>query len=902
MVEMDFKKIEKKWQDAWEKKKAFESEPKKEKKFFLTTPYPYISGSLHLGHGRAATESDIYSRFMRMNGFNVLYPMAFHITGTPVLGISAAIKNGDKNMVKLYESYVSAYVKDTKKVKDIVKSFIEPEKIVEFFIPKMIEEYKQLGLSVDWRRSFTSGDMEHQQMVTWQFENYKEKGYLIKEKYPVLYSPEDESAMGEDDIKEADSNPVEKMEFTLLKFEFKDKYLVAATLRPETVFGQTNLWANPEIEYQEAKVGNETWIMSKEAVEKLKFQRSDVTLLGKTKEKLLGEYAIAPMINKKLMILPSRFVDADVGSGIVTSVPSDAPYDYIALKDLQNSKELEKKYGFNLKKIAEIEEIEVIPIINTDKYGDKAGVKVVEEAKVFNQDDPRLDQLTQEVYKEGFHKGILNENCGNYKGMSVREAKDKMKMDMIKRKEAEIMFETSRKALSRSGGKIIVAMLDNQWFIDFNAKGWKDKANQCLKNIELVPESARKQFEDTFAWLDKRPCARRRGLGTAFPFDKGWIIESLSDSTIYMTLYTINHIIRENNLKRNNLTHEFFDYVYLGKGEINDVARNTKVKESVLKQCRESYEYWMPMDHRHTFVLHLSNHLSFMIFAFAGIFPEKYWPKKITLHGLIVSEGTKMSKSKGNVITLLNVNKNYGADVFRFYLTQSTSVESIFDWRENEAGNARQSIERVYNQMIEAANKRKKGKINPLYESKFNRIVKEATEKIGQMKLREYNSLVVFDMIRMVKEAKLAMNEGELAAFYDMITDKWVRLISPVCPHIAEEVWSNLGNKGFVSLESWPEAETGKINDKLEEADRNVEKTIGDITNVLKIIKEKQGKDGEKVYLYVMPFELQNYNAEALAKRIGKEIKVFAVNDKNKYDPEGKSGKAKPGKPGIFIE
>ena len=137
----------------------------------------------------------------------------------------------------------------------------------------MIEEYKQLGLSVDWRRSFTSGDMEHQQMVTWQFENYKEKGYLIKEKYPILYSPEDESAMGEDDIKEADSNPVEKMEFTLLKFKFKDKYLVAATLRPETVFGQTNLWANPEIEYQEAKVGNETWIMSKEAVEKLKFQR-----------------------------------------------------------------------------------------------------------------------------------------------------------------------------------------------------------------------------------------------------------------------------------------------------------------------------------------------------------------------------------------------------------------------------------------------------------------------------------------------------------------------------------------------------------------------------------------------------------------------------------------------------
>src|SRR3989344_2845116 len=326
---INFSAIEKKWQRIWGQKKVFEAKlDRKRKKFFFTTPYPYISGSLHLGHGRAAIESDIYCRYMRMNGYNVLYPLSFHITGTPVLGISAAIKNKNSDVIKLYELYVAAYEKNSKKIKSIVQSFVDPQKIVDFFIPKMGDEYRQMGLSVDWSKQFTSGDMEHQQLVTWQFEKYKELGYLTRGKYPVLYCPSDKSAMGEDDIKDADSSPVDKQEFTLLKFRYRDKFLVAATLRPETVYGQTNLWVNPAVKYVEARVGNETWILSSEAVEKLQFQRSDFKVIGDVKEQLVGIRVHAPLIERELLVLPSRFVDGDIGTGIVTSVPSDAPYDY----------------------------------------------------------------------------------------------------------------------------------------------------------------------------------------------------------------------------------------------------------------------------------------------------------------------------------------------------------------------------------------------------------------------------------------------------------------------------------------------------------------------------------------------------------------------------------------------
>jgi len=157
---VDYKKIQDKWQKRWESEKVFEVDVNNaKKKFFITIPYPYISGSLHIGHARVVTEADVYARYLRMKGMNVLYPIAFHISGTPVLGISLAIQNKDKKKIELYKNYVRPYLKSEKEVEKVVKSFEDPMKIVEFFIPKMKAEFSTLGLSVDWRRTFHSGDI-----------------------------------------------------------------------------------------------------------------------------------------------------------------------------------------------------------------------------------------------------------------------------------------------------------------------------------------------------------------------------------------------------------------------------------------------------------------------------------------------------------------------------------------------------------------------------------------------------------------------------------------------------------------------------------------------------------------------------------------------------------------------
>ena len=86
--------IEQKWQEKWEKAKIFDADPdSSKKKIFITSPYPYASGTLHIGHGRSFVNGDIFARYYRAKGYNVLYPMAFHITGTPVLAISSSIKS-----------------------------------------------------------------------------------------------------------------------------------------------------------------------------------------------------------------------------------------------------------------------------------------------------------------------------------------------------------------------------------------------------------------------------------------------------------------------------------------------------------------------------------------------------------------------------------------------------------------------------------------------------------------------------------------------------------------------------------------------------------------------------------------------------------------------------------------
>ena len=857
----DPQQIEKKWQDRWEQAKIFEADPiANKRKFFITSPYPYASGPSHIGHGRSFVNGDVFARYYRAKGYNVLYPMAFHITGTPVLAISSSIERNDKETIERMEEYVSLHTTNREQVKKIVESFVEPWNIVNYFSGTYKIDFKALGMSLDWRREFTTGDKLYNKLIEWQYHKLFEQGYLEKGEYPILYCPQCGNAVGEDDISSGDELNLDINEYTCIKFPFEDAYLVPSTLRPETIYGATNLWMNPTGTYVYARVNGDIWVISEEAIKLLTNQNKNVEILEKLKGvDLIGKSVKSMDGTRDLLILPGDFVDTTVATGVVYSVPAHAPYDYIALLDLQKNDATIKEFKLNSEEIKKIEPIQIIDLLEFEDFPAKV---YCEKFDVHTQTDfEKLDKATAENYKVEYYNGVLNDKCGEYKGMKVNEAVVKVIDDLLEDEKADKVFLPITKDLRcKCGKEISVSILSDQWFLNFNAGNWKQIAFECLNGMDIIPKKYRKNFERIFNWLEKRPCARKRGLGTQLPFDKEWIIESLSDSTIYMSFYTIIHILNENNIKPDQLIPEFFDYIYLGKGDIQELSEKTNLTFKVLNQMQEEFLYWYPVDHRHTAIMHISNHLSFYIFHHVAIFPRNHWPRIVSLIEPVVIEGQKMGKSKGNVISLADIQKNYSADLFRFYISHSADFGIIVDWREKQIQTVKNHIIRFYNFIVNKLSLLEgyEGKVENI-KTKYSKIVLskcinkfiEAEKGLEEKNLRKYLQLSFYEVFNILQDFnKHTKDKNDLLEVYKILFPEWIKILSPTMPHLCEELWEKLGNTDFLSKTTWIEFNRKYVDNNLEREFEFISNTIEDILNILKIVKSS---DSGNIYLYTAP-------------------------------------------------
>ena len=126
-IEINWNLIEKKWLDYWRINKINESDiDDTKKKFFITVAYPYPNSPQHIGHGRTYTLADVHARFYKLKGYNVLFPMGFHYTGTPILGMSKRIQNKDKELINNFKNIFAIN-------ENIINSFIDPINIAKYF-------------------------------------------------------------------------------------------------------------------------------------------------------------------------------------------------------------------------------------------------------------------------------------------------------------------------------------------------------------------------------------------------------------------------------------------------------------------------------------------------------------------------------------------------------------------------------------------------------------------------------------------------------------------------------------------------------------------------------------------------------------------------------------------------
>ncbi|NPE31681.1 class I tRNA ligase family protein, partial [Methanococcoides sp. SA1] len=165
--------IEQKWQQKWNESKVFEAEADDRDKYFITIPYPYLNGNLHAGHTRTFTIGDVVARYKRMMGNNVLYPMGFHVTGTPIVGLAELIQNRDPETMKVYTEFHGIPM-------ETLKGMDTPEKIVDYFSVEAERSMRSIGYSIDWRRKFTTTDPNYKKFIEWQFNLLYEKDLIVK--------------------------------------------------------------------------------------------------------------------------------------------------------------------------------------------------------------------------------------------------------------------------------------------------------------------------------------------------------------------------------------------------------------------------------------------------------------------------------------------------------------------------------------------------------------------------------------------------------------------------------------------------------------------------------------------------------------------------------------------------
>ena len=946
---------EKKWQKKWADEKLFESNPNDKEKLFITVAFPYPSGAMHIGHGRTYTVPDVYARFKRMEGYNVLFPMAWHVTGAPVIGIADRIKRKDPWTLNLYENVHRV-------PKDELPKLEDPEYIVRYFSSEYNEVMHDMGYSIDWRREFRTIDPTYKKFIEWQITTLYEKGLVQRGEHPVKYCPNCDNPVGDHDLLEGEGVGVN--ELTLLKFQIDDKILVTATLRPETIVGATNIWLNPDVEYVLVKANDEKWVITKEAHYNLEQQIKDLDIISEINPNdLIGKMAINPFTGNEIPIFPASFVSASYGSGVVFSEPADAPADYIALKDLKKNEELISKY--NLEEI--IENVVPIPVCTVKGYGEIPAADIIERLGITDQNDEKLHEATNELYKIQHSKGTIIDSIPGFGGKKVRFAREELKEELISKNMATIMYDfAERPVVCRCGNNCVVKIMDDQWFMKYSNPEWKEKTHEVLNRETIIPPEIKNNFNYYIDWLDDWACSRKVGLGTRLPWDNKWLIEPLTDSTIYMSYYSIARFLKDMN--PDDLNPAFFDKVYLNK-DSDDI----KVAPEIVEEIQNEFNYWYPLDWRLSAKDLVGNHLSFLMFHHSAIFPEDKWPKGTVVFGMGLLEGNKMSSSKGNVILLKDAIEDYTADVVRLFLMASAEPWQDFDWREKEVlGTKRRlewfrefagKVEEIKGSALDLTNIEKvelTRTIDLWMLSQLNQHIKASTEALEVFQtrkaLQESLFLLKKDIDHYIYRVNHLLDKKDPAVIYVLSTvlESWIRLLAPFTPHTCEELWSNYGGKGFVSVAKWPEADESMISSEIEKSEELVQNLIKDINQ----IKNMVGEDAQKVHVYLAPdwkwdlYKIANdvgkpdigqimgraigakiYDDKkeiaAVAKKVGREMtktkyvgkineaqiiddaleyisnevsSEVVVHTDDSYDPQNKARNAMPYKPAILIE
>ncbi len=287
----------------------------------------------------------------------------------------------------------------------------------------------------------------------------------------------------------------------------------------------------------------------------------------------------------------------------------------------------------------------------------------------------------------------------------------------------------------------------------------------------------------------------------------------------------------------------FFDYIFLGEGSAETITRETRISKRIIEGIRKEFTYFYPVDMRHSAKDLVSNHLSMYIFHHTALFPRNFWPKGIVANGFVLMERAKMSKSLENIIPLRQAIAKFGADPLRIGVLSTAELNQDTDFSESLVATIQERLVNLVAQSRKLGRRRVSGKSKPStldkwMLSRLNSAAQAATASMEKLRVREVINTVLYQIEndtawyqrRLGPRKKQDGRDRVLKQVYDFKA----RMIAPLAPHVAEEMWASLGNKGLVAKADWPEFEENLHDSAAEAAESIIRQTLDDTAEILR--------------------------------------------------------------------
>jgi leucyl-tRNA synthetase len=812
---------ERQYQTEWYSNNKFNAKVSNYNKFFVTFPYPYMNGRLHLGHAFTLLLADITCRYYELNGCNVLFPFGFHGSGMPIVASAKRLK---------HELVTNTYNKDDSQYNILLKmripdneipKFVDPYYWLDYFPKHAIEDLKLFGTRIDFSRTFITTDINpyYESFIKWQLNKLKDNNSLVFGKKHIIYSPKDKQPCTDHDRNIGEGVGVK--EFLIIKSKSVgiDYVILISTTRSELLYGATNIWINPKGDYLIVQVEDVKYICSQNMLNNMIYQKwKSYNVLSSFKGKeLINMNVILPSIYGlgELRILPAN-INMKKASGIICSVPAHSVFDYETYC-MYNKSLFDKpnKLSYSLinfeKDHNKIKN--VITVSNSNNYS----LNLISKQFQFTIDDVfhkinynktvNRNNIKNTIDKEEHTNGILN--IGDYKGMKIKEARDKITTLLIDNDNAFKYYEPDSLVTTRTGDECVVAYID-QWYINYGDEKLTNEVNNYIDNkLTTNNDKVKHNLKHSSNWIKEWSCSRSYGLGEKL-LDTDYVIDSLSDSTIYMAFYTIAHLVTK--LPKELLCIELWDFVF---GFSHTFPDNLVSISSIIIKMKKEFQYWYPINLRVSGKDLISNHLTMSLYNHKIIWKkDTLMPEAYSVNGHILLNGRKMSKRDGNFITLHDAIQLYGTDPLRISLTQAYSG---LDDANFLTKNAEVAVNKLYNELewmkltinqIVNINKASSN-LNywdTVFECNINQTFNQVNDYYKKHQFQKIISVGFFTMLQ-YRDNYRTMYINNVIDMNSIVMINYIQklllILYPICPHWSCAIWDYAKSKGLNINNKW---------------------------------------------------------------------------------------------------